>query len=186
MINGNKIRLRPVEREDLPRYVEWFADPEVIRYLETFLGYSIEQEKNWFEEMLKLPPEEQALAVDIPRRGGGWQHIGGTSLMHFQWRVRSAEYGIVIGDKRFWHKGYGTEITRTMLHHAFGTLNLNRVFLRVYAPNQWAMQAYERAGFIREGCMRAAEYREGAYEDVFLYSILRREWDAIHAARKEK
>jgi diamine N-acetyltransferase len=185
MIFGKKIRLRPVQREDLPRYVDWFGDPEVVRFLESYLGFSIEQENHWFDEMMKRPPEEQSFAVEIPRRGG-WQHIGGTSFMKVNWRVRSAEYGIVIGDKRFWHKGYGTDTTRTMLEHGFGTLNFNRIFLRVYVPNQWGIKAYERAGFTREGCMREAEYRNGSYEDVYIYSILRREWDAIRAAGKEK
>jgi RimJ/RimL family protein N-acetyltransferase len=185
MIFGERVRIRPVERDDLPRYVEWFGDPDVVRYLETFLGFSLEQEQAWFESVQKLPPEEQAFAVEIPRRGG-WQHIGGTSFMHFNGRVRSAEYGIAIGDKRCWHKGYGTDITRAMLRHGFETLNLNRIFLRVHSPNQYGIRAYERAGFTCEGCLREADYRAGEYVDVKMYSILRREWDAIRATGKEK
>jgi len=91
----------------------------------------------------------------------------------------------VIGEPQFWNKGYGTEITYLMLRHAFGTLNLNRVSLRVFAENKPAIHVYEKIGFQREGCMREAEFRTNKYTDVLLYSILRREWE-MAGAGKEK
>ena len=45
-------------------------------------------------------------------------------------------FGISIGVKEEWDHGYGTEATELMLQHAFGTLNLNRVWLHVYEDNE--------------------------------------------------
>ena len=33
MILGQRIRLRPVKKDDLPRFVKWFSDPEVRAHL---------------------------------------------------------------------------------------------------------------------------------------------------------
>jgi RimJ/RimL family protein N-acetyltransferase len=53
---------------------------------------------------------------------------------------------------------------------------LNRIFLRVYETNPRAIRSYEKAGFVHEGRMRQAEFKDGEYFDVFLMSVLRSEW----------
>src|SRR5205814_646415 len=72
--------------------------------------------------------------------------IGGTGFHHIDFRNRHVGFGITIGEKEEWGKGYGTEATRLMVQHAFETLNLNRVWLHVYEYNQRGIRAYERAG----------------------------------------
>jgi RimJ/RimL family protein N-acetyltransferase len=64
---------------------------------------------------------------------------------------------------------------RLLVKHGFETLNLNRIYLQVFANNPRAIRAYEKAGFIHEGRKRQAEFRDGQYIDVLLMSILRDE-----------
>jgi len=108
----------------------------------------------------------------------GWHLIGSCGFSNIEWTNRAAEIGIVIGEKPCWDHGYGTETMRLLIRHAFDTLNLNRVFLRVHEPNKRAIRAYERAGFVREGCMRQAVFKDGRYQDVIIMSVLRSEWSA--------
>jgi RimJ/RimL family protein N-acetyltransferase len=65
---------------------------------------------------------------------------------------------------------------RLLLKHGFDTLNLNRIYLRVFETNPRAIRAYEKAGFTHEGCQRQAEFKEGRYLDVLVMSILRNEY----------
>ncbi len=127
--------------------------------------------------MVKRPADERPLMIEI-RQGDGWLPIGDIGLMDIDWRTRAAEVGILIGEKSFWNQGYGSEAMRLMLKHAFDTLNLNRVFLRVYDHNPRAIRAYEKVGFVHEGRMRQARYYAGEYFDVLLMSVLRSEWQA--------
>jgi RimJ/RimL family protein N-acetyltransferase len=60
--------------------------------------------------------------------------------------------------------------------HGFETLNLNRIYLRVYADNPRARRSYEKAGFVEEGCLRESVFRHGKYGDLFIMSVLRSEW----------
>jgi RimJ/RimL family protein N-acetyltransferase len=175
MLYGNRIRLRGDERNDLPKFVQWLNDPEVRRYLSMNLPVSQAGEENWFETMLKRPPEEQPLAMEI-KDGEGWKLIGNCGIFDINWRTRSAEVGLFIGDKSCWNKGYGTEVMRLLLSHSFGTLNLNRIFLRVDAENLGGIRAYEKAGFIHEARLRQADFRDGKYRDDLIMSVLRSEW----------
>jgi RimJ/RimL family protein N-acetyltransferase len=80
MLIGEKIRLRAVEREDLPRFVAWLNDPEVRQGLNLYQPMSLVFEENWFEKMIKLPVEEQPLVIEI-ETPGGWTAIGTLGLM---------------------------------------------------------------------------------------------------------
>jgi diamine N-acetyltransferase len=183
--DGEKVRLRAVEREDLPRYVEWFADQTVSENLSRQMPMSLAQEERWFEENLKLPVEEQALAVDAKRSGEKWEHIGGAGFNFIDKRNRLAECGVFIGNRKYWGKGYGTDGLLALLRYGFDTLNLNRIQLCVISFNERAIHVYEKIGFVREGTQREAHFYRGRYWDMHLYSILRREWDARYGATKE-
>jgi RimJ/RimL family protein N-acetyltransferase len=175
MLYGNRIRLRGDERNDLPKFVEWLNDPEVRRYLSMNLPISQAAEENWFENMLKHPPEEQSLGIEI-KNGEDWELIGNCGIFDINWRTRSAEVGLFIGEKSCWNKGFGTEVMRLLLRHGFGTLNLNRIFLRVDAENLGGIRAYEKAGFVHEARLRQADFRDGKYRDDLIMSVLRSEW----------
>jgi diamine N-acetyltransferase len=175
MIYGKGVRLRRDERNDLPKFVEWLNDPEVRRFILMNLPISQANEDGWFENMLKRPPEEQPFAIEI-KEGNAWRLIGNCGFFEIDKRAHSAEVGIMIGDKSFWNKGFGTEVMRLLLRIGFGTLNLNRIFLRVDAANKGGIRAYEKAGFVHEGRFRQGNYRDGKYEDMLFMSVLRSEW----------
>jgi diamine N-acetyltransferase len=178
MIYGERIRFRAVDREDLPTFVRWLNDPEVQQGIMIYHPFSQAQEENWFDSMIKRPVEEQVLGIEAkepPDEAGieNWKLIGSLGFADISWRIRSAEFGIMIGEKEYWGKGYGTEAVRLLTQYGFNTLNLNRIFLRVFEDNHRAIRAYEKAGFTLEGRMRQAEFRHGTYLDVLIMSAVR-------------
>ena len=66
-----------------------------------------------------------------------------------------------------------------LLRHAFDTLNLNRVVLRVFETNLLALQVYKKIGFIEEGRLRQDHFIDGKYIDVVIMGILCVEWVSI-------
>jgi RimJ/RimL family protein N-acetyltransferase len=175
MIYGQRIRLRAVEHNDLPKFVEWLNDPEVIAGLSLYLPLSMGDEEGWYESMRKRPPAEHPLVIEV-KVADGWKMIGNVGFISIDWRVRATEIGIFIGEKQLWNQGYGGEAMRLMLRHGFQTLNLNRICLRVLATNPRAIRSYEKAGFVHEGRQRQGDYQNGEYIDVLLMSVLRSEW----------
>ena len=170
-ILGGRVRLRAIERSDIPTFVRWLNDPKVIENLMLYLPLSQAQEEQWFEDYLQ----------DIGRHIFGIETLDGTlignvALEHINWKNRCAELGIVIGEKHYWDQGYGTEAVRTLLGFAFREMNLHRVFLRVFEDNARAIRCYEKCGFQSEGRLREAEFSSGRYRDELLMGILRSEF----------
>jgi len=195
MIYGDRIRFRAVEREDLPTFKKWINDPEVRQGLGVYLPLSSEDEEEWFEGVRKHPPDERNLVIEVRQPDElsippgelasppelepseiTWRMIGGCSFFKLDGRNRSAEFGIMIGDKNYWNHGYGTEAVRLLVKHGFNTLNLNRIYLRVLENNPRAIRAYEKVGFIHEGRQRQAEYKDGGYLDLLVMSFLKDEF----------
>jgi len=177
MIYGRHIRLRGVERSDIPRFYEWLNDPEVTEGLSLYLPLSMIDEEKWFERVVKSEEHEKPLAIEL-KEGEGWRLIGNSGIFNLEWTNRCAEFGIFIGDKSLWNKGYGTEAVELILEHGFETLKLNRIYLRGYSTNPRAKRSYEKAGFVSEGTLREAVFRHGKYADIHIMSVLRLEWDA--------
>ena len=180
MIIGNRVRFRAVERGDLPTFVKWLNDPEVQQGIMIHHPFSQAEEENWYEGMIKHPIDEHVMGIEVretePEAGEEqWKLIGSLAFNEIDWRNRAAEFGIMIGDKKYWNRGYGTEAVLLLVNHGFNTLNLNRIFLRVFENNPRAIRAYEKAGFVHEGKLRQAEFRDGKYIDVLMMSRLKDE-----------
>lgn len=184
MITGERIRFRGMERADLPSFMAWVNDPEVRFGISAFLPMSMAREELWFEDMLKKPVEEHPFALEI-RDGDIWVLAGSIGLMRIDWISRKAEIGIMIGEKRFWNKGYGTEAMLLIMQHGFETLNLHRLYLRVFSDNPGAIRAYEKAGFVLEARMRESHFADGNYKDDLMMSVLRGEWNAAKGKKKQ-
>ncbi len=175
MIEGKRVRLRAIERSDLPNFVRWLNDPEVIENLYLYVPMSLGQEENWYARVLQSPVEEQPLVIDV-RLNADWVSIGTLAFVSINWHDHSSEIGISIGEKSYWNKGYGTESLKLLLNYGFQTVGSNRIWLRVYESNERGIRAYIKAGFVHEGIMRQARWKNGKFINMHIMSVLREEW----------
>lgn len=175
MIEGKQIRLRAIEKEDLPQLVEWLNCPEVRDNLAVYTPFSMTAEEDWFNMVMKAPLEEHPLCIEVKTKNG-WKLIGDTSFIHYDAHNRNTEFGLFIGDNKYWDKGYGCMATRLMLRYGFNYLNLNRIYLHVFETNPRAIKCYQKAGYIEEGKARQAYFQNGKYINTFIMSVLRDEW----------
>ena len=167
-ISGSRVILRAIERSDIPTFVRWFNDPEVTKHLQLYLPMSLAQEERWFEKYLQ---DQQQHIFGIETLDG--KLIGNIGLENISWKDSHAELGIVIGEKDYWGKGYGTEAITTFLDFVFRQMNLHRVYLRVFEDNERAIRCYEECGFELEGRLRESHFSDGRYHDELIMGILR-------------
>lgn len=169
------VRLRPLENSDVDALYLFKNDPEVANLLGGFSpGLSRLDVETWLSDHRSRGDEILWAIADAETD----RCLGHGGLYQIDYRVRSAEFGIVIGDKALWGNGLGGQVTRAVLDYAFDVLNLNRVSLRVLATNERAISLYRRLNFKVEGQLEAAQFKSGMYVDMILMAILKKDRDS--------
>jgi len=183
MLIGERIKLVPTKKEYIESYIKWINDLEITQYLVMFRPMTIEMEEAWYEN---LPKRENnfLFAIVISEENEKELLIGNCGIHQVNWKDRVGVCGIMIGEKDYWGKGYGTEALELLLDYSFKTLNLNRIELLVYDFNQRGIRCYEKLGFTREGAKRQAVFINGDYHDTLIMAILQQEWKKIHDEKK--
>ena len=96
------------------------------------------------------------------------EHIGNVKLGPINWVHRRAMFGIMIGDKRFWGRGVGEEVTRLMVEYGFNRLNLHRIGLVVFEEHESAVRCYRKKLRLRSkaGCASRC-FRTGSTKRIY-------------------
>jgi len=172
VLKGDRVTLRPADDSDPPRFVPWFADLEVTRYLGQRMAVALYQE----EEILKKfgeSPDEVFWMIDAEG-----ETVGSTGIHRIDWINRHGTTGILIGDKRAWGKGYATETMRLRTRYAFRELDLHKLMTEVFAPNEASRRALAKNGYVGVGVRREHFFAGAKWNDVWLGEVLRADWEA--------
>lgn len=171
-IVGTKTILRKLEEGDLKKTLTWLRDPSVNKFLsQDFSGFTREQEFQWFNFM-RNSYRDIVFAIETKDER---IHIGNCGLHRINWIQKSCELGIVIGEKEFWNKGYGSDVIRSVANFAFTKLNISRIRLNVYQYNPRAIRAYEKCGFKKIKTLKNDHFYEGKYWDTFVMELVKPE-----------
>jgi RimJ/RimL family protein N-acetyltransferase len=173
MLKGEKVTLRPMERDDLKRIHEMRQDVELM-----ILAFGDWQPRPLarFEKDFDKHLEADEVTWFVIEADG--KIIGDTGLHGLDRRHGTAELGIGIYEREYLSKGYGRDAIRTLLKWAFEVQNWRRVWLTTIAPNERAIRSYLACGFVEEGCLRQHVHYHGAYVDLVQMGLLRSEWEA--------
>ena len=182
MIEGTIVNLRARDVSDVDRIVRWINDREVTRHLNARYLYSRLYEEEWVRAGASAMQSFTNVQFAIETKDG--VHIGNMGFHVVSPEDRNAHLGMMIGEKAYWSRGYGTDALMTMLRFAFDEMNLHRVDLSVDASNARGIACYRKCGFVEEGRMRDARYGGGGYEDQLIMGVLREEFEAIREGRR--
>lgn len=179
-MRGERVALRAIVRSDLELLRRFVNDPEVMRFSNVFHPVSDVEQANWFES-ITLATDAVWFGVERVDKGDA-KLVGTCCLVGVDWVSRLAEFRIRLGDRSAWGCGLGTEASRILLCYGFGDLNLERIWLRLFASNTRALRMYTKLGFQVEGRLRRAAFINGTFDDVILMGLLRTEWESLLAA----
>ncbi|HTC93943.1 MAG TPA: GNAT family N-acetyltransferase [Terriglobales bacterium] len=165
---GKRVTLRTPQFQDADRSYKWFADPEITRYLPLAGKGKLPMDaiREFIARVSGSDRPEQAVSIEAEGEYigcGGLRNIDG----------ESAEFSIVIGERRFQGRGIAHEAAMLLLRHAFDTLGLKTVWLMVRADNQRALKLFERLGFVRDQLLRGAVVVDGQPKDKWKMTLSR-------------
>jgi RimJ/RimL family protein N-acetyltransferase len=174
MIQGEKVYLRVVTQADLALLEAWENDPA---YNSEFNSFGLRPvgllAKRFAEEgmlgvrygKLLIVSNEGGLVGDMSYHQVGYGPNEGS---------RTYNIGIsLVPEQR--GKGYGTEAQKLLTAYLFSTYPIMRVEASTDIENRAEQRSLEKAGFTREGVMRKAQWRNGDWHDMVVYSKLRGE-----------
>jgi aminoglycoside 6'-N-acetyltransferase len=168
------VRLRPVRREDLDTLERWWESPEVQGRFNWFGHPPPEFLRRRFEDNGMLGEEYGHLLVELAD-GTLVGDVGYHAVKHGPGSGSVAyNIGITLLPEHRGH-GLGTEAQRLLAEYLFAHTRVERVEAGTDVENVAEQRALEKAGFTREGVLRRAQFRDGAFHDMALYSRLRGE-----------
>ncbi len=182
MLNGERVLLRPIARQDLPEIWRLLEDLEVAVRSDAgpIHPVSLARYEARFDREAADPSKDEAwFVIEIDGRA-----IGQGGLYRIDHFNRRCELGIALG-RVHWGKGFGQDAVRTLVGYAFEYLSMNRVSLQVLAEDPRAVGAYRKAGFVEEGRLRQQGWVRGRFHDELLMSILRDEWESTGESHPE-
>jgi len=185
MIEGEHVRLRKLERTDLPTLHHWMNDREVMAWARFSPDHMVSLsalEKEYEKELAGESEDRTTLLVEEVTSGSpiGWCVVRSWDRKHV-----SADVGIGLGEKTQWGKGYGTEAVHLLLEMLFDHQGWHRVELWTLVDNERAIRSAEKCGFHRIGVSREATYHSGRYHDILAMELLKPEWDAAKRSRSK-
>lgn len=180
-LKGRKVILRPLNKEtDLEDCQRWINDPEVRLYLTPFMPISKQTEAKWFDG-LDEKTDGVTLAIEIL----DGEFIGIMGLHNINWIGGTAITGALIGEKKYWGKGYGAEAKMLMLDYAFNSLNLRKICSEVMDFNKRSLAYLLKCGYKVEGRRKWQVYRDGKYCDLVLLAVFKKDWLSIWEGYKK-
>jgi len=169
MLEGSKVVLREIGDDDTANIVKWRNSADVIKNFFIQDVLTEEQHRFWLNNKVRTGAVAQFIIIDKETS----TPVGSTFLRDIDPKNKKAEYGIFIGESCARGKGLGSEAAVLITDFGFKQLNLNRVYLRVFAHNANAIKSYENAGFTCEGLLRQDIYANDRYNDVVIMSKLK-------------
>ena len=167
------VRLRDVTLDDADLLDAWNADPSASGEFNDFGG----SPKSIDREALARGPLRnerngqliiERVADGKPIGTVGWHAVGyGPNPQSSAWNVGIALLPEARG------QGHGTDAQALLAAYLFENSGVNRIEAQTDADNIAEQRSLEKAGFVREGTARGAQFRSGAYHDLVTYSILR-------------
>lgn len=175
LLKGDKLYLNVLKEEDLPIFEEWYNDISFLRLYDMIPAAPKSQIE--LNDMLKDIRQSHDRYIFAVRQKNDNKLIGVTGFENILWNNGTAVIYIGIGDNSCRGKGFGREALELTLEFGFQELNLHRIQLNVLSYNSPAIKLYEKVGFKREGVYREFIHRDGQRYDMYLYGILRPEWE---------
>lgn len=143
ILHSTNITLEPLcHRFCTQKYVDWMNDPDIFEYLETGGDYTLEKLHAFLNDVEKADIFFWAISLKHNH-----EHIGNIKIDPVDAAGKSGEYGIMMGEKNEWGKGYAKEASELVIDYCFNTLQLNAITLGVIKENKPAIGLYDKLGF---------------------------------------
>lgn len=182
MKKESRVYLRALELDDYKTSIKWRNDDSIWSQLGGVKYFVSEAyEKKWVEEAI-FNPNVIRLAICLKEND---LYIGNVYILDINLIDRKGNSHIFIGNKEYWGKGYATEAYMLLLEYAFCERGFHRIGAHVLEDNKASIALHKKCGFSCDGVFRKATFKNGRWQNQFVFSILEEEFFAMQKASAE-
>lgn len=167
-LEGEKINLRTIEKEDIEFLRDGVNHPEVRKHTGNTRPQNLESEEEFFEHIVEASDEIHLLICRDQ------EPMGIVKLEEKEKPSNIAELGLWLHPD-YHRNGYGTEAVELIIEHSFQQMNYHKIYARAHGDNKASQRIWEKHGFEKEGQLRKHVLVEGKHRDLLYYGLLRGE-----------
>lgn len=174
ILETERLTLRQVTQEDADNLLVYLSDVDVMKYygLEPFKSINDAfDEISWYQSIFE---KGTGIRWGITLKEQD-EIIGSCGFFNKVAQHHRAEIGFELS-KEHWGKGIASEAIKTVLYYGFEQMDLQRIEALIEPPNITSQKVVERQGFIREGLLRNYEYTCGKFDNLYMYSLLKQDY----------
>ncbi len=176
-LEGKKCYLVPFEESHLRSedYFRWLRDYEVVKTinrLEYVRPVSFAEVKEYCEKVMRSP-SDVFLAIHSREED---RFIGTIRSSRIDRVNRTADVGILIGDREYWGRGIATDAIAALSTYLFERLGMRKLTAGLMRVNPAMLRVFEKLGFRQEGVFRKQDFFEGDYVDHIYLGCFREEF----------
>lgn len=174
-IETERLVLREVTKNDADSLLAYLSDEQVTRHMGLVPFVSPEDALGEIEWYQSIFDNGTGMRWGITIKGKD-RVIGSCGFLNRTQKHNRSEIGFELS-REHWGKGIAAEALSAVIEYGFSELNLNRIEALIEPANSPSQKLVERYGFTKEGLLRDYECTQGKYDDLYMYSLLKREFD---------
>ena len=179
-IIGDNVYLSPISLDDVEEYTHMVNNNIVSVGLGSAVYasiYCVDREL----EILKNLKTSHNFAVRLIEND---ELLGNIGFNDIDFVNKSGTLGIMLGNEKYYGKGYGKEALMLLLDYGFSFLNLRNIVLYVFEYNEIAYNLYKKVGFKEVGRIRKRQELMGKFYDSIVMDILNEEFESLYIRRE--
>ena len=173
-IETKRILLRKMSLTDAKDMFEYAQDSQVSKYAGWNVHSSIQDSKLFLKHTINKYKKNHISSWGIVHKAEQ-KFIGTAGFTDWNLQHNYAEIGYTLS-RKYWGKGYMTEVVNAIIYFGFRTMMLNRIEARCVIENIASARVMEKVGMKYEGILRQCMFMNGKYCNLKIYSILKEEF----------
>ncbi len=173
-LTSSRLHFRKVTPEDVPEIIALRGNTEVMKYINRPLITNVDEAKEYIDSQLSELKEKTSIHWMICLKDDP-KAIGIVRLNNFRRADHRAEIGCMISPV-YQGKGLISETIQRIVEFGFNQLQLNSIEATIDPENNRSQQLVLRNNFVKEAHFREYRFYNGQYQDVYLFSLLKRNY----------